>query len=99
MHKTLTLTAALILGATAAQAQTKEDACLVSKGFVAQAVEMRVAGQTADETQQAIKDSITENKLLWSLVVGPLVKQVYDLPEDKMTEDFPDKFLEACLSQ
>lgn len=98
MKKALVLLAFIAAGTTA-QAQSKEEACQVSAGFVAQAVEARLAGMTSDETQDLIKDSITENKFLWGMVVAPLVKQVYELPEENMTDEFHEKFLEACLGQ
>jgi len=33
------------------------------------------------------------------MVLGPLVNQVYDLPMDKMTPEFAEKFVTACLEQ
>ena len=97
MKKVLVLIAAL--AASPAVAQDKATVCEVSKGFVTQAVEARVEGLTEKETKSLIKDGITENKLMWSLVLGPLVGQVLDLPMDKMTDEFPEKFLQACLEQ
>lgn len=97
MKKALVLVAAL--AASPAVAQDKAAVCEVSKGFVAQAVEARVEGLTEKETKALIKEGISENVLMWSLVLGPLVGQVYDLPMEKMTDDFPEKFLQACLEQ
>ena len=88
-----------MLLASPAAAQDKATVCEVSKGFVAKAVEARVEGLTEKETKSLIKEGITENKLMWSLVLGPLVGQVYDLPMDKMNEEFAEKFLQACLDQ
>ena len=97
MKKALVLVAAL--AASPAVAQDKAQVCEVSKGFVEQAVVARVDGLSEKETKALIKDGITENKLMWSLVLGPLVGQVYDLPMEKMTDEFPEKFLQACLEQ
>lgn len=97
MKKVLVISAMLL--ASPAVAQDKATVCEVSQGFVAQAVEARVEGLTEKETKSLIKEGITENKLMWSLVLGPLVGQVYDLPMDKMDDEFADKFLQACLEQ
>ncbi len=97
MKKVLALVA--ILAASPAVAQDKAAVCEVSRDFVAQAVEARVEGLTEKETKSLIKDGLTENVFMWSLVLGPLVGQVFDLPMEKMTEEFPDKFLQACLEQ
>ncbi|MDP7152585.1 MAG: hypothetical protein QGI08_01795 [Paracoccaceae bacterium] len=101
MKKAWVLAAAMAIGATQVQAQVtdKTEACEMSGVFVAQAVEMRVAGMDRKETQAAIKDTITENVLMWSLVLGPMVKQIYQLPIEKMTPDYAEKFVEACLEQ
>lgn len=97
MRKAIILAGLLL--ATPAVAQDQAMVCQVSGGFVEQAVQARLDGLTQKEAQALIKDGITENKLMWSLVLGPLVSQVYDLPEEKMTEDFDEKFVEACLAQ
>jgi hypothetical protein len=101
MMKALGLAAALAIGATQVQAQvpSKDQACEMSGVFVGQAVEMRVEGLTKKETKAAIKETITENALLWGMVLGPLVNQVYDLPMDKMTPEFAEIFVTACLEQ
>lgn len=101
MKKTLGVIAALIIGATQVQAQVtdKEQACEMSGVFVGQAVEARVAGMTEKEAKASIKDTITENVFMWSLVLGPLVKQVYDLPMEHMTPEFAEKFVTACIEQ
>ena len=97
MKKILVLVAALL--ASPVYAQDKADVCEMSQGFVAQAVDARVEGMTEKETKKLIKAGLTENVLMWSLVLGPLVSQVYDLPMDKMTPEFSEKFLQACLDQ
>lgn len=88
----------LLLAAPAA-AQDKATVCEMSKEFVAQAVDSRVDGMTEKQTKAMIKEGLTENVLMWSLVLGPLVSQVYDLPEEHMTPEFAEKFLQACLEQ
>lgn len=93
------LVVAAVLLASPAVAQDKTTVCEMSRGFVAQAVDGRVGGMTEKQTKAMIKDGISENVLMWSLVLGPLVSQVYDLPEEDMTPAFADKFLEACLNQ
>lgn len=99
--KSLVLATALVIGATQVQAQVPDQAqaCEMSGVFVGQAVDARVAGLTKKEAKAAIKETITENALLWGMVLGPLVNQVYDLPMEKMTPEFAEKFVEACLEQ
>ena len=101
MKKAWVLAAALAIGATQAQAQItdKDLACETSGVFVAQAVEMRVEGRTQSETKTAILDSITENKLTWRIVLGPMLKQIWQLPMEKMTPEYSEKFVAACKEQ
>ena len=101
MIKTWVLAAALALGVTQVQAQigSKEEACEMSGVFVGQAVEARVAGLSEEEATATIKEQITENAFMWSLVLGPLVGQVYKLPEENMTPEFVENFVKACLEQ
>ena len=101
MKKTLGVAVALIIGATQVQAQIadKVQACEMSGVFVGQAVDARVAGLTEKEAKAAIKGTITENAFMWSLVLGPLVKQVYELPVENMTPEFVEKFVAACIEQ
>jgi len=97
MKKILVVLAVVL--ATPVVAQDKAAVCEMSKGFVAQAVDSRVEGKTEKQTKSMIKDGLTENVLMWSLVLGPLVSQVYDLLEEDMTDEFAEKFLQACLNQ
>ncbi|MDG2340331.1 MAG: hypothetical protein P8L32_03935 [Paracoccaceae bacterium] len=97
MKKVLAIVAVLI--ASPAAAQDKATVCQVSRGFVEQAVEARVEGLTERQTKASIKEGITENRFMWSLVLGPLVSQVFDLPMEKMTPEFGEKFETVCLEQ
>lgn len=101
MTKAWVLAAAIAIGATQVQAEvdSKAEACETSGVFVAQAVEMRVEGMTRKETKAAILETITENKLTWRIVLGPMLKQIWELPMEKMTPEYSEKFVAACLEQ
>ena len=101
MKKAWVLAAVLAIGATQVQAQVSDQdaACETSGVFVAQAVEMRVEGKSRNETKAAILDTITENKLTWRIVLGPMLKQIWELPMEKMTPEYAEKFVAACKEQ
>ncbi|MDZ7709631.1 MAG: DNA primase [Roseovarius sp.] len=93
----LTLLAVLPLMPQVATAQNP--ICEPTGGIVADAVEARRAGQTADTAREAIAAGLTEAQAGFAPAVQPLVDWVYELPEDDLAKDVAGAWVTQCEAQ
>ena len=67
--------------------------------IVANAVEARRAGQTADTARETISAGLAEAQAGFAPAVQPLVDWVYELPEDDLKKDVAGAWVTQCEAQ
>ena len=93
------LTLCLILMASSAAAQDKEELCRISSEIAGAAVMVRAEGMAQDKAIEQITADLDESAASFEAAVQPIVEWVYTLPEEQLTEDVQTAYEAACLEQ